>query len=71
MHGPQLLTGSAAKAIGRRLRRHGFELVAEPESFVVAHSEGPLADGEWDRAVDWGRTLAGVVAARAPASARS
>lgn len=61
--GPTVLTGSAAKGIAKRMRRHGFNLVAEPESFVVQASEGPLAEGELDRAVEWGRSLAQVASA--------
>jgi hypothetical protein len=56
--GPALLTGSAAKGIARRLRRHGYKLVAEPESFVVTDSEGPLEEGELERARAWGASLA-------------
>ena len=52
------LTGSAARGIGKRLRRRGFELAAEPESFFVDDAEGPLADGELDRARAWGQTIA-------------
>ena len=55
-----VMVGSAARGIGRRLRHQGYELVAVPESFFVADAEGPLADGELDRAQAWGRTLAGV-----------
>jgi hypothetical protein len=52
------LTGSAARGIAKRLRRAGFELTAEPESFFVDDAEGPLADGEVDRARDWGAAVA-------------
>ena len=52
------LTGSAARGIGKRLRRRGFELAADPESFFVDDAEGPLAEGELERAREWGRTLA-------------
>jgi Flavodoxin len=52
------LTGSAARGIGKRLRRRGFQLGTDPESFFVDDAEGPLADGELERARDWGRTLA-------------
>lgn len=54
---PRLVTGSAAKGIAKRLRRHGYTLVGE-ESFLVADSEGPLVPGELDRARAWGRSLA-------------
>jgi hypothetical protein len=53
----EILTGSAAKKIARRLRRHGVELVADPESFVVEDSGGPLSEGELERAREWGRHL--------------
>lgn len=56
---PRLVTGSAAKGIARRLERHGYNLIAEPESFVVDGSAGPLHEGELERAREWGRALAG------------
>lgn len=55
---PALFTGSAAKAIAKRLRRKGFEPLADPESFLVADSAGPLLDGELTRARHWGERLA-------------
>jgi flavodoxin-like protein len=54
------LTGSAARGIARRLRHHGFEVTGR-ESFLVDDSEGPLADGELDRAHAWGAELAAAV----------
>lgn len=64
-HGPRALTGSAAHGIARRLRHHGYRLLAT-ESFVVEHGEGPLVDGELDRARAWGETLAASVSRVAP-----
>jgi flavodoxin len=55
---PRWLTGSAALRIARRLRRRGYRLLAPPQSFFVLHSEGPLRDGEEDRARAWGAELA-------------
>jgi flavodoxin len=55
---PMIVTGSAAKGIAKRLRQDGYKLVAEPESFVVDDSEGPLHEGELERAREWGRSLA-------------
>ena len=52
------MPGSAARAIARRLRRLGAVLVADPESFRVVGSPGPLAAGELDRARQWGEQLA-------------
>jgi hypothetical protein len=59
-----VLTGAAARGIARRLRRRGFHVVAGPESFLVEDSEGPLADGELDRARTWGESLVGQLGAR-------
>jgi hypothetical protein len=67
-HGPRLLTGSAARGIASRLEHHGIDLAAGPESFVVADAEGPLLDGERDRARRWGVKLAALAGARAGAS---
>jgi menaquinone-dependent protoporphyrinogen IX oxidase len=57
MRWPKLLSGSAAEGIAKRMTRLGAELVDEPESFFVADKEGPLREGETDRAADWGRFL--------------
>jgi len=54
---PTSLVGSAARGVSKRLRRHGFELVAPPESFFVLSAEGPLEDGELERAAEWARSL--------------
>jgi hypothetical protein len=59
-----VLTGAAARGIAKRLRRRGFQLVADPESFLVEDSEGPLAEGELDRARAWGESLAESLSAR-------
>lgn len=57
-HGePALLAGGAAHGIGKRLRKHGFTLVTEPKGFVVEGMEGPMRDGELDKAEAWGRSL--------------
>jgi len=58
------MTGVAARGIARRLRRHGFDVVAT-ESFLVEDSEGPLEKGELDRARAWGAKLARSFAAPA------
>jgi flavodoxin len=57
-HKAELLVGSAAHGIARRLRRRGYRLVAETESFFVEGTPGPLEDGELERAEEWGRELA-------------
>jgi flavodoxin len=53
--------GYAAGRIGRALEEAGGTLVALPEGFIVKGKEGPLKDGELERARDWARQF--VVAA--------
>ena len=60
---PRRITGSAARAAPKRLRKLGFDLVREPESFFVDKTTGPLLDGELDRAREWGEKLSRSVAA--------
>lgn len=55
--GRALLTGRASRAIARGLERHGFQLIAEPESFLV-DSDTRLLDSEAERAGHWARGLA-------------
>lgn len=62
------LTGSAARGIAKRLRRRGYKLVADSNSFFVEDSEGPLAEGEVDRARKWGAALGRLVAEGEPAA---
>ena len=57
VHGPAALTGRAAKGVARLLREHGFDLVAEPESFLVTRQDR-LEPQEQDRARDWAAKLA-------------
>ena len=64
MHSPILrfmffikIGGFAAKPIADALQKSGGELVAAPEGFIVKGSEGPLKDGELERAADWGRKM--------------
>lgn len=60
--GPRLLTGHASKGIADRLHRHGYAVVAEPESFLVGKGNH-LVDGETERATAWARELAAKVVA--------
>lgn len=55
---PILFSGSAAKAIARKLRAKGLRLLAN-ESFFVTRSRTPeLEPGELTRAADWAKKLA-------------
>lgn len=54
--------GSAARAAQRRLRGKGFGSAAEPTTFYVENTPGPLLEGELSRARQWGERLAAPVA---------
>jgi hypothetical protein len=66
---PVLLTGSAAKGIGRRLKWRGFRLVSEPESFLMSN-DNRLLEGELEHAAAWGRKVAERASLSEAASAR-
>lgn len=52
------LPGSAAKAAKHELRSLGFTVIVKPETFRVHGGEGPLVDGELERAAEWARDVA-------------
>ncbi|MBN1220353.1 MAG: hypothetical protein JXM69_15605 [Anaerolineae bacterium] len=49
--------GYAAKPISDRLKKKGGELAVPPEGFYVEETEGPLLEGEFERATDWARQI--------------
>ena len=49
--------GYAAGRIARALKKKGANLVSEPEPFFVAGTEGPLKEGELERAGAWAREV--------------
>lgn len=51
------LPGSAAAKAARLLRRRGYRLIAAAASFYVVDTDGPLVDGELERAEAWGSGL--------------
>lgn len=51
------LFGYAAKPIADRLKKKGGELIILPEGFLVNGTEGPLKEGELERATDWIKQL--------------
>ena len=51
------LFGYAAKPIADKLKKNGGSLAAEPEGFYVKESEGPLKEGELERAVNWAKAI--------------
>jgi len=50
--------GYAAPIIAEKLQSKGGILALPPEGFFVKGEEGPLVNGELERAEDWGKTLA-------------
>jgi hypothetical protein len=52
------LPGSAAKSAAKAAHRHGYGSLSKAENFYVDDVDGPLLDGEIDRARAWGRQLA-------------
>jgi flavodoxin len=44
---------TAAKKLNRKLRKLGGKRLVPPETFHVAGREGPLCDGELERAMQW------------------
>jgi len=49
--------GYAAKPIGDRLQKKGGNLAVPPEGFYVEGTEGPLKDGELERAAAWTKQI--------------
>jgi flavodoxin I len=49
--------GYATGRIANNLEKKGGLLVAEPECFIVKGREGPLKEGELERAAEWGRRI--------------
>jgi flavodoxin I len=49
--------GYAAKPIANRLEKKGGELAIPPEGFYVGDTEGPLLEGELERAADWAKKI--------------
>lgn len=56
------MAGGAAPGIARRLRRHGYRILAK-EGYLIDDTQGPLRAGELDRARDWGASLSRKLAA--------
>jgi len=51
------LFGYAAKPISDRLKKKGGDLIIPPERFFVEGVEGPLKEGELERAADWTKQI--------------
>jgi len=51
------LGGYAAKRIADALKKKGGNLVVSPEGFLVKGREGPLKEGELERAANWAKAI--------------
>ncbi|MBF4767165.1 flavodoxin family protein [Nocardioides agariphilus] len=51
------LPAAAGPSAARLARHRGFSPVERPVAFLVDDLQGPLAEGEIDRATSWGETL--------------
>lgn len=49
--------GYAAKPIADKLQKKGGNLVLPPEGFFVKDNEGPLKEGELERAAEWAKQV--------------
>jgi flavodoxin len=49
--------GYAAKPIAGRLKKSGGSLIVPPEGFIVQGMNGPLKEGELERAADWTKQI--------------
>jgi hypothetical protein len=68
INGVPAFTGRASRPIAKQLKRHGYRLVAAPESFLVT-SQSTLLDGEAARARRWGMTIAAASKTYSPVGA--
>ena len=50
--------GYAAGKIADSLKKNGATLIASPEAFFVKGKEGPLKEGELERAASWAKEIA-------------
>ena len=53
--------GYAAGRTGKNLEKKGGNLILPPEPFFVKGTEGPLKEGELERAADWARQIIGII----------
>jgi len=53
------LFGYAAGPLAGKLHSKGGILIADPEGFIVEDSQGPLREGELERAANWAAHLTG------------
>ena len=52
-----IIHGDATKKMSEMLSNLGAEVIVEPNWFIVSGSEGPLAEGELERAKEWAKKI--------------
>jgi len=55
------LFGYAAEPIANELKKKGGRLIIPSEGFYVSDIEGPLLEGELERAADWAKRIAAII----------
>lgn len=53
----KIFHGDAAKKISQKLIEAGAEIVGKPQAFFVKGKEGPLVDGEIEKATKWAKSI--------------
>jgi hypothetical protein len=51
------ISGNAARQISKLLKQAGAHVLSDPEAFYVKGKEGPLQEGEIERARNWALIL--------------
>ena len=51
------MSGDALKKISKELKRAGAEISAKSQAFFVKGKEGPLFEGEVDKAIEWTKSI--------------
>jgi len=52
-----IIHGDATKKMSEMLSNSGAEVIVEPNWFIVTGKEGPLAEGELERAKEWAKQI--------------
>lgn len=50
--------GYAAEPMSKALVKKGGSIAAKPDGFIVGGNEGPLKEGELERAIEWAKSCA-------------
>jgi flavodoxin len=61
MRMPRFLTGSAVDLMDGRMQSKGVKSILKSQVFLVKGRQGPLFDGELEKAAAWAKELAGQV----------